>query len=319
MHISAQLVVAGALVGFLVGLTGMGGGALMTPILIMFFGVPPLAAVSSDLVTSVIMKPVGAIVHLRRKTVDHRLALWITASAAPSAFVGVLLLRAMGHGTRVADDIKVFLGVALLLTVGSMVVKSWIAARRERDAAAVPDDAASGRVRIRPVLTVAIGVFGGLAVGMTSVGSGSLIIGMLLLAYPSLRAGQLVGTDLVQAIPVVGAAALGHMLFGNVQLPVTTSLLIGALPAVYVGARLSATGANRWVRPVLAVVLIASALKLVNVSTPLTLVICGAWVAANLSLAYGRQRRGVRAGSSIAAAALDAAGSPLDESVAVSA
>jgi len=287
------LITAGLLVGFLVGLTGMGGGALMTPILIMFFGVAPLAAVSSDLVASLFMKPVGAAVHLRRGTVDKRLAAWLTISAAPSAFFGVLVLRAFGRGARVQDDIKVLLGVALLLTVGSMVVKAWIAGRRERAAAVAGGGVAqpNPRVTIRPVLTVVIGVFGGLAVGMTSVGSGSLIMGMLLLAYPRLRASQLVGTDLVQAIPLVGAAALGHAIFGEVHLAVTVSLLIGAIPAVYVGARLSATGANRWVRPVLAVVLLASALKLVNVGTGATLVACGVWVAGSLALAAHRRRR----------------------------
>lgn len=290
MHLSVNLVVAGALVGFLVGLTGMGGGALMTPILIMFFGVAPLAAVSSDLVASLFMKPVGAIVHLRKGTVDKRLALWLTISAAPSAFFGVLVLKAIGDGTRVQADIKVFLGVALLLTVASMVVKSWIALRR--DTASVPAHAGPPRVVIRPVLTVLIGIFGGLAVGMTSVGSGSLIIGLLLLAYPKLRAGQLVGTDLVQAIPLVGAAALGHALFGDVRLPVTLSLLIGAIPAVYVGARLSATGANRFVRPVLAAVLVASALKLVNVSTGWTIALTAAWVAGHLVIALTRRRDG---------------------------
>jgi hypothetical protein len=127
---------------------------------------------------------------------------------------------------------------------------------------------------------------------MTSVGSGSLVIGMLLLAYPRLRAGQLVGTDLVQAIPLVGAAALGHALFGDVELAVTASLLVGALPAVYAGARLSASGANRLVRPVLAVVLLASALKLVHASTPLTLAICGAWVAGHIAIAAYMRRTG---------------------------
>jgi uncharacterized membrane protein YfcA len=288
MHLSLNLVVAGALVGFLVGLTGMGGGALMTPILIMFFGVAPLAAVSSDLVASFFMKPVGAVVHLRRGTVDKRLAWWLTISAAPSAFFGVLVLKAIGDGARVQADIKVFLGAALLLTVASMVVKSWIARRRE--AIAAPVSSGPPRVRIRPVLTVLIGVFGGLAVGMTSVGSGSLIIGMLLLTYPGLRAGQLVGTDLVQAIPLVGAAAVGHAIFGDVRLPVTLSLLLGAIPAVYLGARLSATGANRFVRPVLAVVLLASALKLVNVSTDWTIAAAGLWVAAHVAIASVRSR-----------------------------
>jgi uncharacterized membrane protein YfcA len=288
MHVSLNLIVAGGLVGFLVGLTGMGGGALMTPILIMFFGVAPLAAVSSDLVASLFMKPVGAAVHLRKGTVDKRLALWLTVAAAPSAFFGVLILKSIGDGDRVQADIKVFLGVALLLTVASMVVKAWIA--RRRDAAGGPAPVGAPGVEIRPAVTVLIGVFGGLAVGMTSVGSGSLIIGMLLLAYPRLRAGQLVGTDLVQAIPLVGAAALGHAIFGDVRLPVTLSLLIGAIPAVYLGARVSATGANRFVRPVLAVVLLASALKLVNVSTDWTIVASGLWVAAHLVVASVRRR-----------------------------
>ncbi|HXR42061.1 MAG TPA: sulfite exporter TauE/SafE family protein [Acidothermaceae bacterium] len=291
MQLSMNLIVAGLLVGFLVGLTGMGGGALMTPILIMFFGVAPLAAVSSDLVASLFMKPVGAAVHLRKGTVDKRLAAWLTVSAAPAAFLGVLVLRSLGHGARVQSDIKVFLGIALLLTVASMVVKAWIASRRERAFGGRREAEPNPRVTIRPVLTVLIGVFGGLAVGMTSVGSGSLIIGMLLLAYPQLRASQLVGTDLVQAIPLVGAAAVGHAIFGDVHLPVTLSLLLGAIPAVYVGARLSATGANRLVRPVLAVVLLASALKLVNVSTDWTLVASGAWIAANLAVSALRRRR----------------------------
>ncbi len=290
MHFSLNLIVAGALVGFLVGLTGMGGGALMTPILIMFFGVAPLAAASSDLVASLFMKPVGAAVHLRKGTVDKRLALWLAISAAPSAFFGVLVLKAIGDGARVQADIKVFLGAALLLTVASMVVKAWIA--RRRDAVGGPVAVAGGppRVELRPIRTVLIGLFGGLAVGMTSVGSGSLIIGMLLLAYPGLRAAQLVGTDLVQAIPLVGAAALGHAIFGDVHMPVTLSLLVGAIPAVYLGARASATGANRFVRPVLAVVLLASALKLVNVSTDWTIAASGLWAAAHVVVASARRR-----------------------------
>lgn len=258
----------------------------MTPMLIMIFGVAPLAAVSSDLVASLFMKPIGALVHLRRGTVDRRLVLWLAVSASPAAFLGVLVLRALGTGSSVRNDIRTFLGVALLLTLGSMVVKAWIARRRPDDVSAV------GGVVIRPVVTVLIGLFGGLAVGMTSVGSGSLIIGMLLLAYPGLRASQLVGTDLVQAIPLVGTAALGHAIFGDVQLPVTASLLVGAVPAVYAGARLSASAANRLVRPVLAAVLLASALKLVGADNPTTLSTVVTWVAVTAAVSVIRRRRG---------------------------
>jgi uncharacterized membrane protein YfcA len=271
MHLSLTLITAGLVVGFLVGLTGMGGGALMTPILIMFFGMAPLAAVSSDLVASLFMRPVGAVVHFRRGTVDTRLVRWLVVGAVPAAVVGVLVLKTLGDGPRLQHDIKIFLGVALLLTVVSMSVKSWLARRRPEDARPIS---------VRPVLTVAIGVAGGVAVGMTSVGAGSLVTGMLLLAYPRLRASQLVGTDLVQAIPVVGAAALGHCLFGDVQVQIAGSLLIGAIPAVYAGARLSARGSNRFIRPTLAVVLAASGLKLIDAPTWFTMSVCATAVVA---------------------------------------
>jgi uncharacterized membrane protein YfcA len=134
-------------------------------------------------------------------------------------------------------------------------------------------------LRIRPIPTMAVGALGGLVVGMTSVGSGSLIIVMLLFLYPSLRGSQLVGTDLVQAVPLVGAAALGHVLFGDFKLGLTASLLIGAVPGVYVGARVSARAPDSVIRPALAFVLTASALKLIglgNVPTGLLLVPIGA-------------------------------------------
>ncbi|MCL6551375.1 MAG: sulfite exporter TauE/SafE family protein [Acidothermus cellulolyticus] len=276
MHIAPDLSIAGALVGFLIGLTGMGGGALMTPILIMFFGVAPLAAVSSDLVASLFMKPVGAAVHWRRGTVHRRLALWLIVSSVPAAFGGVLLIRALG-GSHVQSTVKVLLGVVLLLTIASMLVRNRLTRH-------VPVVAVS-QVKVRPLVTVAIGVFGGLAVGMTSVGSGTLVIALLLLAYPQLRAGQLVGTDLVQAIPLVGAAALGHALFGDVKISVTLSLLVGAIPGVYLGARLSAGRAVGWVRPILTVVLLASAVKLVGAPTPLTLTVAGIWVVLQIGAA----------------------------------
>ena len=260
-EISIGMACAGLAVGFLVGLTGMGGGAVMTPILVMFFGVAPLAAVSSDLVASLVMKPIGAAVHLRRGTVDTRLVTWLVCGSVPAAFVGVLGLKALGDDAQVEHTVKMLLGVALLASVASMVAKSWLGRRRS----AVPGIGGdTDRVAVRPVRTVVIGVIGGLAVGMTSVGSGSLIIALLLLAYPQLRAAQLVGTDLVQAIPLVAAAALGHALFGDVHMSVTASLVIGALPGVYLGARLSVAAATRFVRPVLAVVLLATAARMLG-------------------------------------------------------
>src|SRR4051812_12065013 len=225
MHIDPSIALAGLLVGFTVGLTGMGGGALMTPILVLFFKVDPLTAVSSDLVASFVMKPVGATVHLRRGTVNLRLVRWLVVGSVPSAFLGVLILKSLGSGDALQADLKKLLGAALLMAAGTIIAKTVVQSRR----ATAPDGDAS-TIRIRPLPTVLIGITGGLVVGMTSVGSGSLMIVLLLLLYPSLKASQLVGTDLVQAIPLVGAASLGHLLYGDFQLGLTTSLLIGALP-----------------------------------------------------------------------------------------
>jgi uncharacterized membrane protein YfcA len=254
--VDGWIALAGLAVGFVVGLTGMGGGALMTPLLVLLFKVQPLAAVSSDLVAAFVMKPVGAGVHLRRGTVDLRLVKWLVLGSVPTAFCGALLLDQLGNGTVVQDRIKLVLGAALLVAASSMVVKTVVGRGR-----VATDD---GPITVRPLPTFLIGLAGGLIVGLSSVGSGSLMIVMLLALYPTLSASQLVGTDLVQAIPLVGAAAFGHLLFGDFHLDVTTSLLIGALPGVYVGARVSSRAPDALIRPVLVVVLVASALKLLG-------------------------------------------------------
>jgi hypothetical protein len=270
VHINLSLSIAGLLVGFLVGLTGMGGGALLTPLLVLLFRVAPLAAISSDLLASLVMKPVGAAVHLRSRTVNWRLVGWLTVGSVPAGFGGAVLIGAIGHRAGVQDNLKVIIGIALCASVAMMVVRQLIDRRaRRRDS---EHGAPEQPLLVRPARTVLIGVIGGFAVGMTSVGAGSVIIAMLLLAYPTLRPAKLVGTDIVQAIPLVGAATLGHLIFGDVQFALTASLLLGALPGVYLGARLSARGPAALIRPVIAGVLLASALALLHVSAPLILV-----------------------------------------------
>ncbi|HEY6748294.1 MAG TPA: sulfite exporter TauE/SafE family protein [Mycobacteriales bacterium] len=263
------IVIAGSVVGVLVGLTGMGGGALMTPVLVLLFGVQPLAAVSSDLVVSLFMKPVGGLVHLRHGTVHFPLVKWLCVGSVPAAFGGVLLLRAFGSGEEVQSAVKVALGLALLLAVVTMCTRALLDLRRHgrswrAGTARHAADRQPPAVKVLP--TVLIGIVGGVVVGMTSVGSGSLIIVLLLVLYPRLRAAELVGTDLVQAVPLVGAAALGHALFGEVQLGLTLALLTGAIPGVWIGARLSSRAPQMVVRRALALVLIASGLKLIGAS-----------------------------------------------------
>lgn len=268
-------------IGIIVGLTGMGGGALMTPVMVFFFNVTPLAAVSSDLVAAAVMKPVGSAVHLRRGTVDLRMVKWLALGSVPSAFGGVLIMRALGDGQAVEDAVQTALGVALLLASFGLAAKAYLkllerARKRSLDPADRPSPPGPGgvpRVTIRPLPTVLVGIVGGLVVGMTSVGSGSLMIVALLLLYPRLTANQLVGTDLLQAVPLVLSAAIGHLIFGDFQLDVTTSLLLGSVPGVYLGAQLSSRAPGGLIRRALAFVLLASGLKLLDVPNTTTIAI----------------------------------------------
>ena len=273
MSIDPFLALASFGIGIVVGLTGMGGGALMTPVLVLFFKVAPLAAVSSDLVASAVMKPVGSFVHLRRGTVHLGLVKWLCIGSIPGAFSGVLISRSLGRGEDVQQLIRVALGVALLLAAGGLIVRAFLRLveyARVRDGRAAPLPQGPPSVQLRPLWTVLVGVFGGIVVGLTSVGSGSLIIIALMALYPSLKANELVGTDLVQAVPLVASAAIGHLLFGDFHLDITASLLVGCIPGVWVGAHLSARAPGGLVRRALAFVLLASALKLLNVSNQAT-------------------------------------------------
>ncbi|MGH3375537.1 MAG: sulfite exporter TauE/SafE family protein [Actinoallomurus sp.] len=273
MHFDYTMAAGSLLVSIIVGLTGMGGGALMTPMLTVFFGVPPLAAVSSDLVAAAVMKPVGSLVHLRHGTVNLRLVGWLCAGSVPSAFCGVLIARALGDGAQVQDVISKAMGVALLLAAAGLAIRGYLAmkdraSRRTDRRTAVPGSPASApppAIVIRPVPTVLVGIVGGLSVGMTSVGSGSLIIVTLLALYPALKANQLVGTDLLQAVPLVWAAALGHIFFGDFKLEVTAALLAGSIPGVIIGSLISARAPGGLIRRILAFVLLASALKMFGV------------------------------------------------------
>lgn len=273
VHFDPLLAVAAFGIGIVVGLTGMGGGALMTPVLVLLFGVHPLAAVSSDLVASAVMKPVGSVVHWRHGTVNFSLVRWLCLGSIPAAFAGVLVARSLGDSTEVQDVIQIALGVALLIAAAGLAVRGYlrlVERARVRDGRLEPLSSERPEVAVRPVATVLVGVVGGLVVGMTSVGSGSLIIIALMALYPGLLANQLVGTDLVQAVPLVMSAALGHLLFGDFQLDVTTALLAGSIPGVFLGARLSSRAPGGLIRRALAFVLLASALKLLGVSTPMT-------------------------------------------------
>ena len=262
MHVDPYIVLGSAIIGFLVGLTGAGGGALMTPMLILLFGVTPSAAISSDLVAAVVMRPFGAAVHLRKGTVNRRLVGFMVLGSVPMAFLGAYLLHLMGNDKAAQKNIEVALGAALLLGAAAMVLRYVLDRRGGQKRVGIVHD-----VDVRPLRTVAIGMVGGLIVGMTSVGSGSLMIILLLFLYPMLGANQLVGTDLSQAVPLTLAAALGALAFGHVEFGVTTSLIIGSVPAVLIGSLVSSSAPDRYIRPAITFVVAASGLKYVGVDT----------------------------------------------------
>jgi uncharacterized membrane protein YfcA len=294
VSIDPYIVLGSAIVGFLVGMTGAGGGALMTPMLILFFNVKPSTAISSDLVAAVIMRPVGAVVHMTKKTVNYGLVGYMVLGSVPAALLGAWTLHLLGNSTGAENNIEIVLGAALLVGAAAMVLRVVLDRRSGQGRQGL-----IGEVIVRPMPTVAIGLIGGFIVGMTSVGSGSLMIVLLLFLYPVLGANQLVGTDLTQAVPLTLAAALGALAFGHVEFSVTTSIVIGSVPAVLVGSLISSRAPDRYIRPVITFVIFASGLKYVGLGTTALGWTLGAVLlaAAVYWLAYVRPRRaGVETG-----------------------
>jgi uncharacterized membrane protein YfcA len=236
------------------------------------------------------------VVHLRRGTVHLGLVKWLCAGSVPAAFAGVLIARALGGGEAVQHVIRTALAIALLVSAGGLMVRAYIRLvehARVRDGHASPLPQGRPRVEVRPLPVVLVGIVGGIVVGMTSVGSGSLIIIALMALYPRLKASELVGTDLVQAVPLVASAAVGHIIFGDFQLGLTSSLLAGSIPGVWLGAHLSARAPGGLVRRALGFVLLASALKLLDVSTLHTgFILMGVLIVAPLLWMVVRRRHG---------------------------
>jgi uncharacterized membrane protein YfcA len=273
MDISPYVVLGSAIAGLLVGLTGAGGGALMTAMLIGAFHVRPPAAISSDLVAAVVMRPVGAAVHIRRGTVNWGIAGWMCAGSVPMAFPGAYLLHVLA-GTGAGGYAATALGAALLAGTAALAVRAWLdrgpGARRRavsRPGTQARPGTGIGAVTARPVITLLIGAAGGLIVGMTSAGSGSVMSVLLLFAYPALTAGELVGTDLAQAVPLTAAAALGAMAFGHVEPGLTAGVIAGGVPAAYAGSLLSSRVPDAFIRPVITFVIFVTGLKYAGLGT----------------------------------------------------
>jgi hypothetical protein len=214
------------------------------------------------LVAAVVMRPLGAMVHFRKGTVNLRLVGLMSIGSVPMAFVGAYILHRLGDSSSAQTNVERILGVALLAGAAAMVLRFVLDHRGGNRRQGVVTD-----IVVHPLRTILIGMIGGVVVGMTSVGSGSLMIVLLLFLYPVLGANQLVGTDLSQALPLTLAAALGALAFGHVEFAVTTSLIIGSVPAVLVGSLLSSRAPDRYIRPAITFVIFASGLKYVGLGT----------------------------------------------------
>jgi len=292
--VDVGILLASIAIGFVVGLTGVGGGALTTPVLMLFFGVPPLTAVSSDLISAAITKPFGSVVHWRAGTVHWRIVLWLVVGSVPAALAGAVLLNVVGPIGAVQTVVKTALGVALILAAAGMIARAYLALRARTRLDGRPVVVQDDVVTVRPGRTLLVGVFGGLIVGLTSVGAGSLMMLALMALYPRLSPRRLVGTDLAQSVPLAISAALGHLFFGEVDWLVVWAVVIGSIPGMLAGALLSTRLPSGILRRALAVILFASALKTLGVDNLWTLLsIAVALVAGTVAWMLARRAHGL--------------------------
>jgi uncharacterized membrane protein YfcA len=301
MGIDLRTVVAAFLVGIVVGITGMGGGALMTPALI-FLGVGDAAkVVTADLAAAAVYKTGGAAVHWREGSPNLRLAGWLILGSVPFAFLGPHLITWIAPEADLDAFLKTAIGFALLFAASTYALRLYIQLRH-----IVRGTLSNGGEdpAVRPVPTMLVGALGGLLVGITSVGSGSVIMVALLMLYPGLSAVRLVGTDLVQAVPLVLAAAISNIIAHGLDWPITIALIIGSVPGTILGAKVAPRVPQSVIRRGIVIVLTMSGLALLDKSGwaplgagedethPILIAVSGIVVLVALPLVWGLLRRG---------------------------
>lgn len=272
-----RISIVGLLIGFLVGLTGMGGGSLLAPIMILFFRIPPVWAVGTDIAYSTVTKALGSIVHFRQKNVNYKVALWLACGSVPATLLSVGLVQYIHkhYGAVVNSVILHALGFTLVLVAVLLVLKPFILRHFEQKRVEKQkQESLSGEVNAtnrstlwlkwyRPVVTALVGAVVGFLVGLTSVGSGTLIIVSLAFLFPRLTSKELVGTDIFQAFMLLASGAIAYIIGGTINWPIVGLLLVGSLPGVYLGSKSSKFIPERFMRPVLATVLAVSGFKLI--------------------------------------------------------
>ena len=250
---------AGVLVGLIVGVTGVGGGALMTPILVLLFGIAPHTAIGTDLVYASITKMAGFVVHHQHGTVDWQVVWRLAYGSLPAAVLTLLWMTATAAGQRRSGAVMTALAVALLVTALGMLLKDRLHGMGRAFRVAEP----SRFKHLQPLLTVGAGVLLGVLVTWTSIGAGALGTVMLVYLYPlRMTANRLVGTDLAHAIPLALIAGLGHLAMGNVDGLLLLNLLVGSIPGVVIGAFISTRAPHTVIRYAIAVTLTAVAIRM---------------------------------------------------------
>ena len=250
-------IIAGLVVGFIVGLTGVGGGSLMTPILL-WFGFNPATAVGTDLLYACITKMGGVWVHHKQKHIDWRITRLLAMGSVPAALLTVAVLHFLHLETaHVNKIIKVTLGFALMLTAVAILFKPFIL----RQLARIRPTPAPDHLPVNA--TIATGVVLGVIVTLSSIGAGALGTLAIFALYPLLPTARLVGTEIAHAVPLTLVAGLGHASMGNMDYGLLGQLLVGSLPGIWLGSHMTRRVAEQWLRPALAVMMVVIGAKLV--------------------------------------------------------
>lgn len=258
MQFELVYVLSGLAVGFIVGMTGVGGGSLMTPILL-HFGVPPSSAVGTDLLYAAITKAGGVYVHNKKRNINWSITGWLALGSLPATVATLLAMHAIGFSSAGMNAfIKTALGVALIFTALAIIFKTALLNYSHRN------DVWITRMtqRQQNTATVLTGILLGAVVTITSIGAGAVGTVALFLLYPLLPTTKLVGTEIAHAVPLTLIAGLGHAGFGNLDLALLGNLLLGSLPGIYIGSHLASNVADHYLRPALAAMLLLVGAKL---------------------------------------------------------
>jgi uncharacterized membrane protein YfcA len=245
-HINPLYSLSGLAVGMLVGFTGVGGGSLMTPLLVLLFGIHPATAVGTDLLYAGITKISGSAVHSYNRAVDWRVVGRLASGSAPAAALTLIALAHFGAQTRSTSTvITTVLGFALIMTAITLLFRAWLLKR----VAVILDRASEGRIH---ALTIALGVVLGVLVSISSVGAGAIGVTVLLMLYPKMPTVRIVGSDIAHAVPLTLIAGAGHWWIGSVDWALLVSLLIGSIPGIAIGSHFASRVPDRVLRPLLA-------------------------------------------------------------------